>query len=219
MSKKNVLISDKAIYRNIRTILVTARQKVYTAVNSTMVEAYWEIGRQIEQAVGDRVEYGKGLLQFISAELTAEFGKGFDETNLRKMRQFYQVFPIRDALRAELSRTHYRLLMKIDNTQRRDFYLNECAESNWSSCQPERQINSFYYDRLLATQKKDKESVKNEIHKTELKSAPDYILKDPYILEFLDLKDNKKYHESELEYAFTEIERQKKILKIRNDIG
>lgn len=201
MSKKKVIVSDKAVYQNIRTILVTARQKVYTAVNSTMVEAYWEIGRQIEQAVGDRAEYGKGLLQFISTELTAEFGKGFDETNLRKMRQFYQVFPIRDALRLELSWTHYRLLMKIDNTQRRDFYLKESAESNWSSRQLERQINSFYYDRLLATQKKDKKSVKNEIHKTEPKSTPDYILKDPYILEFLDLKDNKKYHESELEHA------------------
>jgi len=201
MSKKKAITSEKAVYQNIRTILVTARQKVYTAVNSTMVEAYWEIGKQIEQAVGDRAEYGKGLLLFISAELTAEFGKGFDETNLRKMRQFYQVFPIRDALRLELSWTHYRLLMKIDNTQRRDFYLNECAESNWSSRQLERQINSFYYDRLLATQKKDKKSVKDEIHKTEPKSAPDYILKDPYILEFLDLKDNKKYHESELEHA------------------
>ena len=201
MSKKNAIASDKDVYKNIRTILVTARQKVYTAVNSTMVEAYWEIGRQNEQAVGSRAEYGKGLIDYLAEQLTMEFGKGFTQTNLRYMRQFYSTFPIRHALRGELSWTHYRLLMKIDNTKRRDFYLNECAESNWSSRQLERQINSFYYDRLLATQKKDKKSVKDEIQKTEPKSAPDYILKDPYILEFLDLKDNKKYHESELEHA------------------
>jgi len=171
MNKKNAIASDKDVYQNIRTILVTARQKVYTAVNSAMVEAYWEIGRQIEQAVGDRAEYGKGLLQFISAELTAEFGKGFTVRNLQAMRQFNNTFPNAHALRAELSWTHYRLLMKIDNTQRRDFYLNECAESNWSSRQLERQINSFYYDRLLATQKKDKKSVKDEIYKIKRRSS------------------------------------------------
>ena len=194
-------ISENTIYQNIRTVLVAARKKVYSAINFAMVEAYWDIGRQIEQAVGDRSEYGKGLLQFISKELTSEFGKGFDETNLRKMRQFYQVFPIRDALRLELSWTHYRLLMKINNSPKREFYLKECTECGWSSRQLERQINSFYYDRLLATRKEGKETVKNEINKTEPKTTPEYILKDPYILEFLDLKENRDYQESELEQA------------------
>ena len=91
--------------------------------------------------------------------------------------------------------------MKIDNAPRREFYLKECAESNWSSRQLERQITTFYYERLLATQKEDRESIKNEIWKTEPKTEPDYILKDPYILEFLDLEENKKYHESEIEQA------------------
>jgi predicted nuclease of restriction endonuclease-like (RecB) superfamily len=117
------------------------------------------------------------------------------------MRQFYVTFPNSHALRDELSWTHYRLLMKIDNEPRREFYLKECAESNWSSRQLERQINSFFYERLLATQKEGRESVKNEIQKTEPKTDPDYILKDPYILEFLDLKENRDYHESELEQA------------------
>jgi len=126
---------ENTVYQNIRTVLVAARQKIYTAINSAMVQAYWDIGRQIEQAIGDRAEYGRGLLQYISKELTSEFGKGFDVTNLRKMRQFYQVFPIRDALRLELSWTHYRLLMKVDNTPRREFYMTECVESNWSSRQ------------------------------------------------------------------------------------
>jgi predicted nuclease of restriction endonuclease-like (RecB) superfamily len=91
--------------------------------------------------------------------------------------------------------------MKIDNDPRRNFYLTECAESNWSSRQLERQINSFFYERLLATRKEGTESVKNEIQETEPKTEPDYVLKDPYILEFLDLKENRDYHESELEQA------------------
>jgi predicted nuclease of restriction endonuclease-like (RecB) superfamily len=194
--------AEAAVYSNIRTTLVNARQKAYTAVNFAMVEAYWEIGRQIKEAQDNqRAEYGAGLIAYLADRLTSEFGKGFDESSLRRMRQFYQVFPIRATLWHELSWSHYRLLMKIDNAERRGFYLNECAESNWSVRQLERQITSFYYERLLATQKGGKESVKNEIQKTEPKTAPDYILKDPYILEFLDLKENKNYHESDLEQA------------------
>jgi predicted nuclease of restriction endonuclease-like (RecB) superfamily len=198
--------SENTVYHNVRSVLVAARQKAYTAVNSAMVEAYWEIGRQIMEAQGSdsRAEYGTGLLKFLSDRLSKEFGKGFDESSLRRMRQFYLVFPIRATLSHELSWSHYRLLMKIDNDPRREFYLKECVECNWSVRQLERQITSFYYERLLATQKEGKESVKNEIQKTEPKTDPDYVLKDPYILEFLDLKENKKYQESELEQALIE---------------
>jgi predicted nuclease of restriction endonuclease-like (RecB) superfamily len=194
---------ENAVYNSIRAALVSAKQKAYTAVNAAMVEAYWEIGRQIMEAQNNspRAEYGTGLIAYLADRLTSEFGKGFDETNLRKMRQFYQVFPIRDTLRLELSWSHYRLLMKIDNAERREFYRTECAECNWSSRQLERQITTFYYERLLVTRKEGKETVKNEIQKTEPKTDPDYILKDPYILEFLDLKENKDYLESELEQA------------------
>jgi len=193
--------TESAIYQNIRTVLVTARQKVYSAVNTAMVEAYWEIGRQIEQAVGNRAEYGKGLLQYISSKLSVEFGKGFTVRNLQTMRQFFNAFQNTHTLCAQLSWSHYRLLIRIDDASMREFYLTECAECNWSVRQLERQINSFYYERLLATQKEGKESVKNEINTLEPKTDPDYILKDPYILEFLDLKENKNYHESELEQA------------------
>jgi predicted nuclease of restriction endonuclease-like (RecB) superfamily len=200
--QKDAISSENTVYQNIRDILVTARQKVYVTVNSTMVKAYWEIGRQITEAQeNQRAEYGKGLIKYLAERLTKEFGKGFTETNLRYMRQFYSVFPIRHAVRDELSWTHYRLIMKLEDPSRREFYLNECAESNWSSRQLERQITTCYYERLLATQKEGRKSVKNEIHKTEPKTAPDYILKDPYILEFLDLDENKKYHESEIEQA------------------
>jgi predicted nuclease of restriction endonuclease-like (RecB) superfamily len=167
-----------------------------------MVEVYWEIGRQIMEAQNNqRAEYGTGLIKYLSKRLTKEFGKGFNESGLRRIRQFYQIFPIRAALRHELSWTHYRLLMKINEPSRREFYLKECAESNWSSRQLERQITTFYYERLIATKKDGKDSIKNEIQKTEPKTDPDYILKDPYILEFLDLDENKKYHESEIEQA------------------
>ena len=129
-----------------------------------MVQAYWEIGKEITEAVGDRAEYGKQLLQFLSEHLTAEFGKGFTVANLRNMRQFYQTFPNRYALRSELTWTHYRLLMRVEEPSRRDFYFAESAESGWTSRQLERQINSFFYERLLATQKTGRESVRIEIY-------------------------------------------------------
>ena len=192
---------ESQVYEVIRTTLADARTRAFKAINSAMVVAYWEIGREISEAVGDRAEYGKQLLEFLSHKLTAEFGKGFTERNLRFIRQFYQAFPIRYALRTELTWTHYRMLMRVDEQNRRDFYLNECVKSGWTSRQLERQINSFYYERLLATHKSGRESVKNEIHKLEPKTTADYILKDPYILEFLDLGENIRYHESEIEQA------------------
>jgi len=189
------------VFDSIRALLVEARTTVYNAVNFAMVQTYWEIGKQIEEAVGDRAEYGKGLLNFLSAGLTAEFGKGFTVTNLRTMRQFYQTFPIRHTLCGELSWSHYRRLIRVDNIERRAFYLKECAEQNWSVRQLERQINSFFYERLLKTPDDGKDEVIGEIQKSEPKIDPEYILKDPYILEFLDLVENKKYHESDLEQA------------------
>lgn len=191
--------SDTQVYEAIRAALADARTKAVVAVNTAMVGVYWEIGRQIAKAAGERAEYGRSLLAYLSERLTIEFGKGFTERNLRAMRQFYEVFPIRHTLRAELSWSHYRLLMRVEEPNRREFYLTESANEGWTSRQLERQINSFYYERLLATQKSDRESVKNEIQTLEPKTTADSILKDPYILEFLDLGENKRYHESELE--------------------
>jgi len=200
--KKDIDLPEASVYQSIRDILAQARSRVYSAINSAMVEAYWEVGRQIMEAQKDkRAEYGTGLIKYLAERLTKEFGKGFTITNLKYMRQFYMTFPISHTLCDQLSWSHYRLLMKINNVPRRDFYLKECAESNWSSRQLERQINSFFYERLIATKKEGKKRVKNEIQKTEPKIEPDYILKDPYILEFLDLKENRDYQESELEQA------------------
>ena len=189
------------IYNSIRETLIVARKKVYSTVNAVMVEAYWAIGKQIADAQGDRAEYSKNLMKYLSEKLTIEFGKGFTERNLQAMRQFYQAFPIPHTLCAELSWSHYRLLMKIDNKPRREFYMHESVDAGWSVRQLERQINSFYYERLLATEPTSRDEIRNEINILEPKTTPDYILKDPYILEFLDLKENKKYQESEIEQA------------------
>lgn len=191
--------SDIQIYEAIRAALAEARTKAVVAVNTAMVGVYWEIGRQISVAIGERAEYGRGLLAFLSERLTEEFGKGFTIANLRNMRQFYQMFPNRYTLRSELSWSHYRLLMRVEEPGRREFYLNESANSGWTSRQLERQINSFFYERLLATQKENRPEVAKEIYKLEPKTDADYILKDPYILEFLDLKENIAYNENQLE--------------------
>ena len=188
-------------YRTIRHSLVRAQHKLTTSVNSAMVSAYWEIGEQIYRACGenDRAGYGKKLLQYLSEQLTAEFGKGFDETNLRKMRQFYCVFPIRDTLCPELSWSHYRLLMRISNETERSFYAEECAKSAWSVRQLERQIHTMYYKRILASQ--DKSAVAAEIQRTEPKPEYEKIVKDPYVMEFLQLKPDTHIFESDLEQA------------------
>lgn len=186
-------------YTAIRNSVITAQSKIYTAVNSAMVEAYWEIGEQIYIACGenDRAEYGKGLLKYLSERLTAEFGKGFTVANLRNMRQFYLTYPKRYTLCSELSWSHYRILMRIDDENRRNWYTEECAKSGWSVRQLERQINTLFYDRLLAS--KDKEPVKNEIQSTEPKPEYEKIIRDPYVLEFLDLPANPHFYERDLE--------------------
>ena len=191
----------KQVYETTRASVIKAQHTVYNAVNSAMVTAYWEIGEQIYMACGgnDRAEYGKGLIKYVSENLTKEFGKGFDERNLRMMRQFYCAFPIRDSLSPKLSWTHYRRLLRIENDKVRAFYADECVKSGWSVRQLDRQINSFFYERLLSSQ--DKDAVKKEIEQHE--PAPEYekIIRDPYVLEFLGLEQNPHFYEKELEQA------------------
>ena len=188
-------------YRSIRNSVIAAQSKVYSAVNSVMITAYREIGEQIYKACGenDRAEYGKKILKYISEKLTEEFGKGYSIRNLRNMRNFYCTFPIRQTLSAELSWSHYLLLMQIRNDVERDFYTQEAIKSNWSVRQLDRQINTMYYKRILA--RRDKESVAAEIQTTEPKPEYEQIIKDPYVLEFLDLPANEHYYESTLEQA------------------
>jgi len=202
--EKNIIpveAAAKETYTKVRNSVITAQSRIYSTVNTAMVQAYWEIGEQIYLACGEnyRAEYGAGLLKYLSEKLTAEFGKGFDERNLRKMRQFYMMYSIRDSLRPELSWTHYRTLMRISDKNRREWYTEECAKSGWSVRQLERQINTMFYERLLASQEKDK--VAEEIQTTEPKPEYEKIIRDPYVLEFLDLPANPHFYEKDLEQA------------------
>ena len=192
-------LSENSLYESIRNTVAEAQQKVYATVNFVMVETYWNIGKQIYEAQGEnqRAEYGTGLLKFLSEKLTEEFGKGFTVTNLSYMRQFYMAFSNYHALRDNLSWTHYRMLLKVEDSVAREFYLDECAKANWSTRQLERQINSFYYQRLLSSQ--DKDSVRNEIQILEKGVEAKDIIRDPYVLEFLGLQQTPNLYEKDIE--------------------
>ena len=136
---------EQQFYQQIKHILLEARNKVYQTANFVMVEAYWNIGKSIvEQQDGyEKAEYGSRLIAELSKQMTVDFGKGFTPTNLKYMRQFYLTFPNSHALRDELSWTHYRLLMRVENENAREFYTEEAIKSNWSTRQLERQTLSF----------------------------------------------------------------------------
>ena len=193
--------SQSYVYQSVRGFVIEARQQVYKSVNAAMVLAYWNIGKTIYETCGEseRAAYGQQILNYISEKLTSEFGSGFTVANLRNMRQFYITFPKRYALRSELSWTHYRLLMRVADEQARTYYAEEAVKAGWSSRQLERQINTLYYQRILAS--RDKESVAAEIQKTEPKPEYEQIIKDPYVLEFLNLPANEHFYESDIEQA------------------
>ncbi|HEF4760503.1 TPA: DUF1016 family protein [Pseudomonas putida] len=189
---------------NIGELIRQARQTVLRAVDTVQVQTYWQIGRHIvefEQAGARRAGYGKRLLAKLAIVLTADFGKGFDASNLRYMRLFYQAFPICDALRHELSWTHYRRLLRVDSEKARLWYMNESASQNWSSRALERQINTLYYERLLVS--RDRVPVMQEATTNiqQMKVSPRDFIRDPMVLEFLGLPNAGKLQESEIEQA------------------
>ncbi len=194
--------SYQDIYSEIKQTLMNSRDQAYSAVNSAMVQAYWQIGHIIvehEQNGSLRAEYGKAVLQGLSEKLTEEFGKGFDVRNLRNMRSFYLTFPIRNALRSELTWTHYRALLRVENEAARKWYIDECIRSGWSSRQLERQISTLYYERLLSS--RNKEPVISEADELLKTLGAENFIKDPYVLDFLDLKNYPALRETDLEQA------------------
>ena len=201
IDKSNQTLSNSShLFAEIREVLVTARRTAYKAVNFAMVTAYWNVGRLIvedEQQGNTRAEYGKAILADLAKRLTDEFGKGFDERELRRIRQFYLVFPKWDALRPELTWTHYRLLIRVQNEQARLWYMNEAAEQTWSSRQLDRQISVLYYERLLNST--DTLSVREEAENNLAQLAPQEFIHDPYVLEFLNLKNYPALHETDIE--------------------
>ena len=192
----------------IKKILKNARQKAYTAVNSAMVEAYWEIGRRIveeEQNGKERAEYGKEILQNLSKELTEEFGKGYSYRTLREIRQFYLMFSDFEKWRtvsAKLTWSHFQKVLRVSDEKARIFYLTEAAENMWSVRTLDRNISTLYYDRIVASI--DKKTVEDEM-KEKIKSLQtEEFIKNPVVLEFLDLPTNMSYTENELEKALTD---------------
>lgn len=183
-------------------IIEEARRSLYRTANTTMVKAYWHIGRTIveeEQSGSDRAEYGKELIKQLAEQLTKKYGKSFSERNLWYIKQFYQQWTILNAVRSELSWTHYRLLLKVENEQARLFYVQEAIACNWSTRTLERQIGNLYYERMLMSQ--NASIVIEEATTKQITQDPKDYIKDPYLLDFLGLKETYGFLESELEQA------------------
>ncbi|VAW49601.1 FIG074102: hypothetical protein [hydrothermal vent metagenome] len=188
-------------YPEIFSIVHSAKNKAYTAVNTAMVEAYWLIGKRIveeEQQGKKRATYGQALLENLAVDLSRDFGKGFSVRNLRNMRAFYQTFPKRNALRTELNWTQYRSLIRIKEPKARLWYMQEAITQNWSARALDRQINVLYYERLLSSKNPDPVAKEAKEKTEQLQVAPKDYLRDPYIFDFLNLP-NESLLENEVE--------------------
>ena len=192
---------NEDFYKDIKEVLENARTRIYRNIQSEMVMAYWKIGKMIVEKQGgeERADYGNHLLKELASRLTKEYGKGFDDSSLRRMRQFYLVFQKRAAVRHELSWTHYKLLLSLDDEKARDFYINEAIEGNWSTRQLERAIHSLTYQRYIVS-KGDHDVVDDTIKKEEGYNPKD-IIKQPYVLDFTGIKPDSSFYESDLEQA------------------
>lgn len=187
------------IFEEIKYLINSSRNRVYSTVNTEMLNLYWSIGKIImEIQQGDeRATYGDAVLEKLSEKLTNEFGKGFSERNLERMRKFYICFPISTTVSSKLSWSHYLELIKIEEEPKRKFYLKETINSRWSVRELQRQKNSLLYERLVLS--KDKERVLELAEKGQVLKRGKDLVKDPFVLEFLDIKENTKYLESDLE--------------------
>lgn len=229
---KNVPLgpSTKTILKDLRGLILAARQEAARAVNSTLVTLYWRIGKRICEDIlgGKRAKYGRQIVHALSAQLTAEFGSGFGKRNLFNMIRFAQAFPdekIVSALRRELGWTHFKRIIYLDDPLKRDFYAEMCRLERWSTRTLEKKIGGMLFERTAISRKPAK-LVQMELKQLRAKDklTPDIVFHDPYILDFLGLKDG--FQEKDLEAAilremesfllemgigFTFVERQKRI--------
>ena len=196
------MLSNENLIAQIQNIIQAAQERAIRSVDFERVLMYWQIGEVIfveEQQGKERADYGAFLIKSISEAFQPQFGSGFSVRQLERYRQFYKTFPIANALRSQLSWTHYRLLIRIDNPQKTQFYIAETTKNNWSARQLERQINSQLFERLLLSNNvEDVLAVANE---EKLPTKPTEIIKDPMVLEFLGLKRESAYYEKDLETA------------------
>ena len=192
---------DETFYTSIKELLEQARKRVYQNIQNEMVSAYWQIGKMIieKQDGQERAKYGDGLIKELSIKMTKDFGKGFDVTNLKRMRQFYTLFRKGATARHQLSWSHYKLLIGVEGEEARNFYINEAINGNWSTRQLEREINTFSYQRYLASH--GNHDVVDDTAKREKSDNTKDIIKDPYVLDFLGLKADSSFYEKDLESA------------------
>ena len=225
----NEMLKKEEVFLNdIRSIINSARQNAVRSVDFCRVQMYWHMGKRIfeeEQQGKDRADYGTYLIKNLAKQLEPEYGSGFSYRQLAFCRQFYRVYPIANALRSQLNWTQYRMLIQIDDPDKRMYYELESANNGWTARETERQINSQLYERLLLSN--DKEAVLAVARKERIPQSPLEIIKDPMFLEFLGLERKATYYEKDLESAiithlqhfllelgqgFTFVARQKRIL-------
>ena len=198
-----MLEENNKMLEQIKEIIINSRRKVAYAVNDTMLEAYWNVGRIIvenEQRGNLKAEYGKRLIKDLSKELRKVLGNGFSVSNLFNMRRFYITYPKFQTLSRKLSWSHYCDLLSINDENNRSFYEKECINSNWSVRELKRQIDTALFERLLLSEgKKNKEVVYKLSKNGQVLNNPEDVLKEPYVFEFLDIKESKPILEKDLE--------------------
>ena len=201
--QKAVVKTESAFYAQVRDVFVQARQFVHKTANFAMVKAYWLVGKMIVEKQGGEAKaaYGDRLIDELSVRLTQDLGAGFTRVNLFYMRRFYLAFQNVHTLCEQLSWSHYRLLISVENEEARAYYLEEARKSLWSVRELQRQINSFYYERLLDNRTKKRGGKKAAVVplKPIDKMAPQSVIRDPLVLEFLGLDESESHLEKELE--------------------
>lgn len=196
---RNEEIIVKEVYGDIKNLIQHSRNNIYRIVNTEMLDLYWNIGKRLMeiQNADERAAYGKQILKNVSNKLIEEYGNGFSIANLKRMRKFYNIFQKGATVLRELTWSHYVELIKISDELKRNFYMHEAINSNWSVRELQRQVNSLLYERLSIS--KNKEELLEMANKgAVIKSSKD-LVKDPFVLEFLDIKENTDYLESDLE--------------------
>lgn len=196
---------NSGMFERIAEIIEKSKQRVVSTVNFEMVQCYHAIGKEIveeEQKGLQRAEYGKALMENLAKQLTARYGKGFSLRNLFLMRSFYLTYPILHSLSAKLSWTHYRFLLRVEDNNKRSFYEIETVENNWSVRELDRQINSMLFERLAVS--KDKQGLIELAKEGQIINSPQDLIKDPYVLEFLEFPQDEKFLEKDLESALIE---------------
>jgi predicted nuclease of restriction endonuclease-like (RecB) superfamily len=202
IGKNNALMTQDTFVGEIRTIINQARSAAVRSVDFSRVQMYWNIGRRIveeEQHGKERADYGTYLIKNLAKELEPEYGSGFGVRQLERARQFYRVYPIASTVRSQLNWSQYRMLIQIEDPDKREYYELESVNSGWTARETERQINSMLYERLLLSNEKEK--VLAVARNQRIPESPTEVIKDPMVLEFLGLERKAAYYEKDLESA------------------